>query len=202
MPRSLLALLMSFALLAAACGGSDDSADVDRAPGGSGDTSDSSTDTEPEATAPPTTDTIPPEAVELPDLQMVFVEFGDDGYVEIANVGDTDADVGGVQLCQSASCVDIAPIAAGSIPAGASILVMASVLGGLAVDGGEAALHAGSDVTNPDTIFGFVQWGSGGVRADVAAEAGIWPAGASVEPDPAFNSIELFGDPADSESWS
>ena len=76
------------------------------------------------------------------------------------------------------------------------------VLGGLAVDGGEAALHSGSDVTNPDTIFGFVQWGSGGVRADVAAEAGIWPAGASVEPDPAFNSIELFGDPADPENWS
>ena len=202
MPRSLLALLMSLALLAAACGGSDDSADVDRAPGGSGDTSDSATDTEPEETVPPTTDTIPPEAVELPDLQMVFVEFGDDGYLEIANVADTDADVGGVQLCQSASCVDIAPIAAGSIPAGASILVMASVLGGLAVDGGEAALHSGSDVTNPDTIFGFVQWGSGGVRADVAAEAGIWPAGASVEPDPAFNSIELFGDPAASESWS
>ena len=202
MPRSLLALLMSLALLAAACGGSDDSADVDRAPGGSGDTSDSSSDTEPEETVPPTTDTIPPEAVELPDLQMVFVEFGDDGYVEIANIGDTDADVGGVQLCQSATCVDIAPIAAGSIPAGASILVMASVLGGLAVGGGEAALHSGSDVTNPDTIFGFVQWGSGGVRADVAAEAGIWPAGASVEPDPAFNSIELFGDPADLESWS
>ncbi len=202
MPRSLLALLMSFALLAAACGGSDDSADVDRAPGGSGDTSDSLSDTEPEETVPPTTDTIPPEAVELPDLQVVFVEFGDDGYVEIANVGDTDADVGGVQLCQSATCVDIAPIAAGSIPAGASILVMASVLGGLAVDGGEVALHSGSDVTNPDTIFGFVQWGSGGVRADVAAEAGIWPAGASVEPDPAFNSIELFGDPADPESWS
>jgi len=202
MPRSLLALLMTFALLAAACGGSEDSADVDRASGGSGDTSDGSSDTEPEETAPPTTDTIPLEAVELPDLQMVFVEFGDDGYVEIANVGDTDADVSGVQLCQSATCVDIAPIAAGTIPAGTSILVMASVLGGLAVDGGEAALHSGSDVTNPDTIFGFVQWGSGGVRADVAAEAGIWPAGASVEPDPAFNSIELFGDPADPESWS
>ncbi len=153
---------------------------------------------------PPTTDTIPPEAMELPDVQMVFVEFGDDGYVEIANVGDTDADVGGVQLCQSATCVDIAPIAAGTIPAGASILVMASVLGGLAVDGGRGgpALRSRSDVTNPDMIFGFVQWGSGGVRADVAAEAGIWPAGASVEPDPAFNSIELFGDPADSESWS
>ena len=71
-----------------------------------------------------------------------------------------------------------------------------------AFDGGEAALHSGSDVTNPDTIFGFVQWGSGGVRADVAAKAGIWPDGASVEPDPAFNSIELFGDPADPESWS
>lgn len=202
MPRSLLALLVSFALFAAACGGSDDSADIDRTPAGSGDTLDSTSDTEPEETVPPTTDTIPPEAVELPDLQMVFVEFGDDGYVEIANVGDTDADVGGVQLCQSATCVDIGPIAAGTISAGISILVMASALGGLAVDGGEAALHSDSEFTNPDTIFGFVQWGSGGVRAGVAAEAGIWPAGASVEPDPAFNSIELFGDPADPESWS
>ncbi|MAL67337.1 MAG: hypothetical protein CL413_09125 [Acidimicrobiaceae bacterium] len=201
MPRSLLALLMSFALLVAACG-NNDSADADGVPAGSGDASDSAADTEPEETVPPTTDTIPAEAMELPDLQMVFVEFGDDGYVEIANVGDTDADVGGVQLCQSATCVDIGPIAAGTIPAGTSILVMASMLGGLAVDGGEAALHSGTDVTNPDTIFGFVQWGSGGVRADVAAEAGIWPAGASVEPDPAFNSIELFGDPADPENWS
>jgi len=202
MPRCLLALLMSFALLAAACGGSDDSADVDRAPGGSGDTSDSSSDTEPEETVPPTTDTIPPEAAELPDLQVVFVEFGVDGYVEIANVGDRDAEVEGVQLCQSATCVDIGPIAAGPIPPEASILVPASALGGLSPDGGEAALHSGTDVTNPDTILGFVQWGSGGVRADVAAEAGIWPAGASVEPDPAFNSIELYGDPADPESWS
>mgnify|MGYP001160759232 FL=1 len=200
MPLSLLALLMSFALLAAACSG-DDSAGVDRVSAGSGDASDSATDAEPEETVPPTTDTIPPEATELPDLQMVFVEFGDDGYVEIANVGDADVDAGGVQLCQSATCVDIGPIAAGTIPAGTSILVMASVLGGLTFDGGEAALLSSRDVTNPDMIFGFVQWGSGGVRADLAAEAGIWPAGASVEPDPAFNSIELFGDPADPESW-
>ena len=200
MPRSLLALLMSLALLAAACSG-DDSADVDRVSAGSGDASDSAADAEPEKTVPPTTDTIPSEATELPDLQMVFVEFGDDGYIEIANVGDADVDVGGVQLCQSATCVDIGPIAAGTIPAGTSILVMASVLGGLTVDGGEAALLSSRDVTNPDTMFGFVQWGSGGVRADFAAEAGIWPAGASVEPDPAFNSIELFGDPADPESW-
>ncbi len=202
MPRSLLTLLMSFALLATACGGSDDSADDDHASVGSGDMSGSTADAEPEETVPPTTDTIPPEAVKLPDLQMVFVEFGDDGYVEIANVGDTDADVGGVQICQSATCVDIGPIASGTIPVGTSVLVTASVLGGLSADGGEAALHSGSDVTDPDTIFGFVQWGSGGVRADVAAGVGIWPDGASVEPDPAFNSIELFGDPADPESWS
>ena len=143
MPRSLLALLMSFALLVAACG-NNDSADADGVPAGSGDASDSAADTEPEETVPPTTDTIPPEAMELPDVQMVFVEFGDDGYVEIANVGDTDADVGGVQLCQSATCVDIGPIAAGTIPAGTSILVMASMLGGLAADGATAE-HCGPD---------------------------------------------------------
>ncbi|MEO0494678.1 MAG: hypothetical protein AAF081_14810 [Actinomycetota bacterium] len=202
MRRSLLALFASIALLAAACGGNDDAADSDPVADEPEVTADTTVDAEPEETAPPTTDTIPPEAVELPDLQIVFVEFGDEGYVEIANVGDTDADVNGIQICQFPSYLDIGPIAGGTIPAGESIRITASGLGGLSPAGGEAALYSAPEFTNPDAIFGFVQWGTGGARADVAAQAGIWPAGASVDPDPAFNSIELFGDPADPESWS
>lgn len=202
MRRWLLTLFAVFALLAAACGGGDDTAQDDLPPDEPGVTPEGTIDSEPTETAPPTTDTIPPEAIELPDLQIVFVEFGDEGFVEIANVGDTDADVNGIQLCQFPTYLDIGPIAGGTIPAGASIRVSASGIGGLSADGGEAALYSSPDFTNPEAIFGFVQWGTGGARAEVAAEAGIWPVGASIEPDPAFNSIELFGDPADPESWS
>ena len=202
MRRWLLTLFAVFALVAAACGGGDENADDDLPPVEEGVTPEGTIDSEPTETAPPTTDTIPPEAVELPDLQIVFVEFGEEGFVEIANVGDTDADVNGIQLCQFPTYLDIGPIAGGTIPAGESIRVSASGIGGLSADGGEAALYSAPDFTNPEAIFGFVQWGTGGARAEVATEAGIWPAGASIEPDPAFNSIELFGDPADPESWS
>ncbi|MEM8706325.1 MAG: hypothetical protein AAGE98_07705 [Actinomycetota bacterium] len=202
MRRSLLALFAVFALLAAACGGGSDSADEDVPPDEPGVSPNSTIDAEPEETAPPTTDTIPPEAVELPDIQIVFVEFGDEGYVEIANVGDTDANVEGIQFCQFPTYFDLGPVTGGTIAAGETIRLQASAVGGLAATGGEAALYSAADFTNPEAIFGFVQWGSGGARADVAAQAGIWPAGASIEPDPQFNSIELFGDPADPESWS
>ena len=202
MRRWLFTVFALFALVAAACGGSDDAAEDGSSPDDSGGGSEEEAASEPVETAPPTTDTIPPEAVELPDLQIVFVEFGDEGFVEIANVGDTDAEVSGIQLCQFPTYLDIGPIAGGTIAAGESIRVQASGIGGLSADGGEAALYTSPDFTNPEAIFGFVQWGTGGARGDVAAQAGIWPAGASVEPDPSFNSIELFGDPADPESWS
>ena len=202
--RRLLVLLSLFALFAAACGGSDgdDGDGGDAADSAAADETGDTAADEPTSTAPSTTATIPPQATAIPDLQIVFVEFGDEGFVEIANVGDTDADVNGIQLCQFPTYLDIGPIAGGTIPAGESIRVSASGIGGLSADGGEAALYSSPDFTNPEAIFGFVQWGTGGARAEVAAEAGIWPAGASIEPDPTFNSIELFGDPADPESWS
>ena len=204
MYRRLLVLFAVLVLIAGACGGADDddAADSvsDNADSPSGDVA---TDDEPATTAPTTTVTIPSEAIEIPDLQIVFVEFGDAGYVVIANQGDEPADLAGIQLCQFPTYVDLGTVVDGaSIPAGESVEIPAATIGGLSVEGGEAALYSAPDFTNPDAIFAFVQWGAGGARSEVAAEAGIWPSGASVEPDPAFNSIELFGDPADPESWS
>ena len=91
----------------------------------------------------------------------------------------------------------MAPIAPGE-----TIRLAASAVGGLDPTGGEAALYSSPAFSDPSAIFGYVQWGTGGERAGVAVEAGIWADGATVEPDPAFNSIELFGDPADVEAWS
>ena len=204
MRRRLLALLAVLVLVASACGGSDNDSSDDAASDDADSTADAATpEDEPATTAPTTTVTIPPEATEIPDLQIVFVEFGDAGYVVIANRGDEPADLDGIQLCQFPTYVDLGTVVDGaSIPAGESVEIPAATIGGLSVDGGEAALYSAPDFTNPDAIFAFVQWGTGGARSEVAAEAGIWPSGATVEPDPAFNSIELFGDPADPESWS
>lgn len=201
--RRLLVLLSLLALVAAACGGSDDDGDASAANDDSAVADADAPAEESPTTAPSTTATIPPQATAIPDLQIVFVEFGDGGYVEIANRGDEVADVSGIQLCQFPTYVDLGTVVDGAtIAAGESVQIPAATVGGLRVEGGEAALYAAPDFTNPDAIFGFVQWGTGGERSEVAAAAGIWPSGASVEPDPAFNSIELFGDPADPESWS
>ncbi|MEM9201375.1 MAG: hypothetical protein AAGC53_06935 [Actinomycetota bacterium] len=202
--RRFVLALVTLVLIASACSSDSDSGDASPAPvddGASQSTTSAAAD-EPEDTSPPTTDTIPPDATELPDLQIVFVEFGPDGFVEIANVGDEPADVTGIQFCQFPTYFDLGPIAGGTIEPGASIQLAASAVGGLDPAGGEAALYSSASFTDPTAIFGYVQWGSGGARAEVAVEAGIWPADASVTPDPTFNSIELFGDPADIESWS
>ncbi len=204
MRHRLLALFAVLVLLASSCGGSDDEAANDSAPDDATPASDDAApDAEPATTAPTTTVTIPPEATEIPDLQIVFIEFGEAGYVAITNRGDEPANLNGIQLCQFPTYVDLGTVVDGaSIPAGESVEIPAATIGGLRADGGEAALYSAPDFTNPEAIFAFVQWGTGGDRGEVAAAAGIWPSGASVEPDPAFNSIELYGDPADPESWS
>jgi hypothetical protein len=200
MRRLLFVLIAAAALVAAGCSSSDD----DSADTGTDVADDAavSTTAAPEETTPPTTDTIPPEATELPDLQIVFVEFGDEGFVEIANVGTEPATVDGIQFCQFPTYFDLGPVAGGPIAPGETIRLTASAVGGLDPAGGEAALYASSNFEDPSAILGYVQWGTGGERAGVAVEAGIWAAGATVEPDPSFNSIELFGDPADVEAWS
>lgn len=201
MRRSLLALFAVVALFAVSCSSSDDDAAVDDS---AADTAadDSTTTSAPAETAPPTTDTIPPEATELPSLQIVFVEFGNEGYVEIRNVGADPAVVDGIQFCQFPTYVDLGTLVGEPILPGESVQIPGTSVGGLAIAGGEAALYSSPDFSEPSAILAYVQWGTGGGRADVAVAAGIWAEGATVTPDAAFNSIELFGDPADVEAWS
>lgn len=193
--RSLiLALVLALAVLAAGCG--DDSGGDESATTTSG--APATTSTEPGTTAPP-----PEDAVTLAELQIVFVEFGDAGFVEIENRGASDADLAGIQLVQQETAADLGTVVeGGTIASGARVQVGADVVGGLPADGGEVALFQGAGL-DAGSLLSYVQWGAGGgTYPSVAAEAGIWPGpDASVTVDPAFNSIELGGDPADPVSW-
>ncbi len=202
--RLIVALFALLALVAAAC--SSDSDDGEVAP--DDDAGESSSEVveavdEPTTAAPTTTEASPEGTVAIHDLQITIVEFGEAGFIEIVNSGDVDVDVNGIWLCQFPSYTDLGTVVDGGvIAAGTSIQIPAGVAGGLDIAGGEAALYTSRDFTNSDEIFSYVQWGTGGGRSDVAAGAGIWPPEASVTPDPEFGNIELFGDPADPESWS
>ncbi len=157
----------------------------------------------PESTLVPTTDTIPVDAVALPDVRIDLVQFGEDGFVRITNNGESDASIEGVWLCQHAVHVDLSTVLnASRIPVGGSVQIPSVTLGGIAIDGGEAALYGAAGCDDPAAVFGFVQWGTGGLRHSDAADAGLWPMGATVTADPAYGNIELYGDPASPESWS
>ena len=62
------------------------------------------------------------------------------------------------------------------VAAGASITIPAADLG-LSDGGGEVALYSSNDFGDSASILDYVAWGSGGGRASVAADAGIWPDG-------------------------
>ena len=141
----------------------------------------------------------------LGELQITGVQFGDGGFVRVQNRGDADANVNGIYICQYPQYTDLGGEVAGAvIPAGSTVEIPASAVGGLSVEGGEAALYANNtDFGSPDNILAYVQWGTGGARADVATAANIWAGPeVSIIPDPAYKDIVLDGDPVDPENWS
>ncbi len=190
--------LLVLALLAAACGGDDADETVDPIESQATDAAQTSSTTS-------TTVPIPQGAVPLGALQIVGVEFGDTGFVRVQNRGTADANVNGIYICQFPQYTDLGTVVTrGVIAAGATVEIPASAVGGLSDQGGEAALYANSsDFGSPDNILAYVQWGTGGARADVATAANIWAGPeVSITPDPSYNDIVLDGDPADPEAWS
>lgn len=187
--------LLTLALLLAGCGGDDSDDTAEPQP------------TEPAPTASTTSTTVPnpQDAVGLGDLVIVGVQFGDGGFVRVQNRGSTDADVNGIYICQFPQYTDLGTeVTGGVIDARATVEIPASAVGGLSSAGGEAALYANnSDFGSPDNILAYVQWGTGGARAEVATAANIWAGpDVSVTPDLAYNDIVLEGDPVDPENWS
>ncbi len=152
-------------------------------------------------TGPAPTTTIAPTTT-APDavFTITAVVFGENGFVEITNVGAAEGDVSGHWLCQRPAYFEIpaqvlqpgesAWVATGAAPSAASATAVAVFgaegrLGQFSPRSGEVALYEGSTFSDPDRIRGFVEWGpEGGLpragRGGVAVEAGIWEEGTFV----------------------
>lgn len=183
-------LLVALTLLSAACGDDGGGGDAD-APNEDGST------TTPTSEATTTTAPIPEGGVAVTGLSLTQVAFGDGGSVTITNDSDAEINVDGLWVCNRPSYTPLS----GTIAAGATIQVDAGELGGLSEEGGEAALYSSNDFGSSDDIVDYVQWGTGGGREGVAVDAGLWPDGGSVEPEPGFGSIEKFDVAGGPDGW-
>ena len=188
--RLLIPVLLALALVAAACGSDDDSADSDA--------------TTSSSEAPTGTDASTTTA-EDGDGEAAFavtnVVFGDDGFVEVTNIGGTTATPEGLVLCQRPNYPDVPD---DELEPGQSVRIEASELGGLSADSGEVALYDGRNFTDPDSILTYVQWGEADHgRTSVAIEAGIWPDGEFI--DVSADSTEIStdsSDPTNPSDWA
>lgn len=106
------------------------------------------------------------------DLAITAIEFG--GAITVTNLGDAPVDVTDLWLCNRPS---YAPMPATSIAPGESISITDLPTADV---GGEVALYTSNSFGDSASIIDYVAWGTGGGRAAVAADAGIWPGGDTV----------------------
>ncbi len=203
-----LALPAVLALLAAACSGSGTTTTAAFVPAPAQETSTTtSTSPPPPSTtlAPATTATTEPSTTTTvaggsPEFAVTQISFGENGYVEISNVGTGPGNVAGHWLCQRPSyfelpAADLMPgesiwVATGDGAAlldsvglvVTSVVAAEGVLGSFTAGRGEIALYVDSDFANPGAIRDFVAWAAVGAlpglgRASVAVDAGIWQPG-------------------------
>ena len=145
----------------------------------------------------PTPGTGNEEAASLTDVRITEVS-EDNQWVELYNTGTTPIDVSSAWLC---------------VPNGYQRVGDQSIVGPgdyvldpgewvaveydqIAPEDGSVALYRNnSDFTSADNIVDYVRWGDTNEgREAVAVAAGIWTAGAFIEPAPSGNTIALFGD--------
>lgn len=157
--RRWLGVLMVVAVVTAACGDSD---------GGEEGTT-------PGAQEPDSTNAAMAQG-SVADLAITGVVFGD--HVTITNLGDDAVSVEGLWLCNRPNYTEL-PTAA--LAAGSSLDIPADALGSLSASGGEVALYTSNSFGDSSAMLDYVGWGTGGGRASVADEAGLWPAGDSVD---------------------
>lgn len=190
--RKLFALLVVLALVAAGCGGDDDDADGAAAPEPA-----AADDADGPAPEPAAGDDAATEGDEgdsdaaATEIVVTEVNF-ETGVAIIRNDGSAAVDLAGHWLCNRPTYVELS---AGALAPGDTREVS---LGGFDADGGELGVYSSDNFGSADAMVAYVHWGSGGGRAGVAGDAGLW----SGEPvSPAGASITLVGSGGAADSW-
>lgn len=157
-----------------------------------------------------TTTTLPPDAAA--EFAVTEIQFGENGFVAIANVGTGAGNLGGYALCSRPQYFQIPPIElepletvwlaigdGANLEGGAGIakavIPMNGLLGPVGRTGGELALYRTSAFADPEQMVTYVEWGvAGHGRSEVAIEAGLWEPDAFITiPADAFGIQSLAG---------
>ncbi len=193
-----VSLLVSLALLAAACSTATPEPITPTSTTSTGAPSSSTTDGPGTTTTSGTEATTTTQAATSGGAQFVIssVSFGTGRMVVITNIGDETGNLAGHFLCQRPAYwafpdlevpvgQSVAVSAGGSVflpPPGALVIDESAGIGQLVASDGEVALYDSNSFGSSDSILSYVEWGSSGhPRSSVAVNAGIWPAGGFVE---------------------
>jgi len=117
------------------------------------------------------------------------VGLGSEGYITLTNFTDQPAKLGGLFLCQGATCfelprVEVAPGAAARIAKGngtglEAVVGNGAAIGELRPSDGEIALYASEELNDPKAILAYLEWGSSPhENTQTAIDAGLWIKGA------------------------
>ena len=133
--------------------------------------------------------------------------------IEIKNIGDATADIGGWWFCNRFAYIQlpsgvtipsggIIVIHVGSSGTNTSTDIFLSSMGSLNASASDVSLYINGTFSSSSSIRDFVQWGSGGNgRESVAVSAGIWTSGDFVPDVAEGHSIEYDGEGSSSSDW-
>ena len=133
--------------------------------------------------------------------------------IEIKNIGDATADIGGWWFCNRFAYIQlpggtvipaggIIVIHVGSSGTNTSTDIFLSNMGSLNASASDVSLYINGTFTSSSSIRDFVQWGSGSNgRVSVAVSAGMWTAGDFVTDVAEGHSIEYDGQGNSSSDW-
>ncbi len=136
-----------------------------------------------------------------PQLVLTAVAFGEDGYVEVTNVGTAAGSLEGHWICQFPAYFR----AGGQLAPGESVRFdrADSGFGSLNADSGEIGLYTSNSFGDPKSIIAYVEWGeTGHARSGVAAEAGVWAEALAVDTQGASMIVATEDQPTSAGGWA
>ena len=136
-----------------------------------------------------------------PRFVLTAVVFGEDGYVEVTNVGSAAGSLEGHWICQLPAYF----MAGGQLEPGESARFdrSDSSFGSLNADSGEIGLYTSNSFGDSQAIIAYVEWGeTGHGRSGVAIEAGIWAEGSAVATAGASMIRATEEQPTSADGWS